>query len=78
MARISIELTDDQHRRIKVFASFVGKSIKETVLGSVFGDIDKILNNDTLEAIDEVRSGSNLNTYKTVGDLFAKLNRKCL
>jgi hypothetical protein len=77
MTRMSIELTDDQHRKIKVFASLQGKTIKEVVLENLFENIDKSLNKATLNAMEEIRTNKNLNSYKTVDDLFSKLNKKC-
>jgi len=38
MGRLSIELTEDQHRRLKVAASLKGRTIKEYVLERVFSD----------------------------------------
>lgn len=76
MSRMSIELTADQHQKIKVFASLQGKSIKDLVLESLFQNIDRAFNKETMAAIEEVRSGKGLNNYKNVDELFSKLSKK--
>jgi uncharacterized protein (DUF1778 family) len=76
MSRISVELTADQHQKIKVFASLQGKSIKDVVLESLFGNLDRNFNKETIAAIKEVRSGKGLNSYKNVDELFSKLSKK--
>ena len=38
MQRLSIDLSSEQHKRIKAMAVVQGKTIKDLVLGKIFGD----------------------------------------
>ena len=49
MGRLSIELSEEQHRRLKVAASLNGRTIKEYVLERVFAEGDS----SDLEALEE-------------------------
>lgn len=74
MSRISIEVADDQHTKIKIMASLQHKTIKDFIIDSIFnGTQQRKLNRESLAAIDEMNSKHNLNTYDTVESLFAKL-----
>ena len=42
MSRISIEVTPEQHKRLKASAALAGKSIKEYVLEKVFSPVPEI------------------------------------
>lgn len=51
MSRISIDVTDEQHQRLKALAALQGKSIKEFVLASTLGSQDENAAMAELEAI---------------------------
>lgn len=40
MSRISIDVTDEQHKRLKAMAALQGMSIKDFVLASTLGNLD--------------------------------------
>ena len=73
MSRITIEVTEEQHHKIKVMASIQKKTIKELVLDSILEYQNKQYNHQTLHALEDVENNHNLNSYKTVSALFNKL-----
>ncbi len=73
MRRLSIELFPEQHKKIKVLASLEGKTIKEYVLEKILGNNEtQQMNGTTLEALNDIETETNLNTYDSVSDLFKK------
>lgn len=74
MSRISIEVSDEQHKKIKIMASLQNKSIRDFVLDNIFSNQKNSFNEKTLEAIEDIRKENNLNVYHTVNDLFAKFS----
>ena len=74
MSRISIEVTDDQHAKIKIMASLQHKTIKDFIIENIFDEQQqKEYNRDTLKAIEEIKHKRNLSTYDSVESLFAML-----
>lgn len=73
MSRITIEVTEEQHRKIKVMASLQNKTIKELVLENLLDKPNKRFNRETIQALDDVKNKRNLTSYKTVDELFKKL-----
>ena len=53
MSRLSIDLTGDQHQRIKALAAIQGKSIKEYIIEKVFPEQP---DNDEQKAWEELQS----------------------
>jgi len=82
MSRISIDVTAEEHQRLKALAALQGKSIKEFVLASTLGaQIDGALAQDLaeLEAIldkrlQTVRAGGV--SQRTVGALLEQVKRE--
>ena len=74
MSRISIEVSDDQHAKIKVMASLQNKSIKDFIIENIFQESKKKFNKSTMDAIDEIQNEKNLNIYDSVENLFSKFN----
>jgi len=72
MNRISIDVTPEQHQRLKALAALQGKSIKQFVLESTLGaaavdglvELEKLLDQRHREAQERSKSG------RTVGDIF--------
>ncbi len=48
MSRISIEVTDDQHIKIKIMASLQNKSIKDFIIENIFLSPKKEFNHATI------------------------------
>lgn len=51
MPRLSIEITPEEHSRLKAIAALKGVSIKEFVLGRALGDVPAIENMSDSEAL---------------------------
>ena len=74
MNRLSIDLSSEQHKKIKVLASLSGKTIREYVLERLFPDNEVGFNKKTLQAIADIEGGKNLAEYKNIEELFGKLD----
>jgi len=81
MSRISIDVTPEQHKKLKALAALQGKSIKEFVIASTLGaqrDMSVDQNLAELEALLDERiqsAGSGVVSTRTVGEIFAKADR---
>lgn len=71
MSSIRIDVTEEQHRKIKVLASMQGMTMKELVLEKVFSGAP--YNKETIAALEAVEKGEGLTSYSNVDDLFKKL-----
>ncbi len=73
MSRISIDVTPQEHQKLKAMAALQGKSIKEFVLANTLGRLDQDPALKELEALLDARiqnaSAEGVST-KTVGDVF--------
>jgi len=72
MSRLSIELSPDQHKKIKKLASINGKSIKDFMLEKV-SEEDQKLSKTTKQAIKDANTGNGLNKYKNVNEFFEEI-----
>jgi len=75
MPRLSIELTPDEHKKIKILASYEGKKIRNFVLDKVFGKKSRVpkFKAATLKAIKDAEMGKNLIMFDSVEALFEEL-----
>lgn len=77
MSRITVEVSEQQHIRIKALAAVSGITIKDLILQKVFDTKpttkQKRLNKQTLEAIHSAEKKQNIKSYKNIDDLFNKL-----
>lgn len=79
MSRISIDVTPEQHKRLKALAALRGKSIKEFVLERTLGQPDASSDLAELEALLDRRiaeaqaAGPNA---RTVGDVFKRARQE--
>ena len=71
MRRLSIPLNEKQHQRIKLTATLHGQSIKDYVLERLFSE--KMPNEATLRAMQDLEEGKDLEHAKTVDEMFAKI-----
>jgi len=76
MSRITFEVTNEQHHKIKVLASLQRKTIKELFLESLFKNASRKYNAETMQAMEDIENKRNLTSYKTVDELFDKLGIK--
>lgn len=77
MSRITVEVSEQQHIRIKALAAVSGMTIKDLILQKVFDTKpttkQKRPNKATLEAIHNAEKKQNIKSYKNIDDLFKKL-----
>ena len=70
MPRLSIEITESEHRKIKALAALSGKSVREYVVERLFpGKPTTGTRNAILEGVAE----ENLSTYSTVEELLKEI-----
>ena len=74
MTRISIEVSPEEHKNIKVLASLEGKKIKDFVLDKIFGDTDRELKPETILAIQDALNNKNITKHDSVDDMFKSLS----
>jgi hypothetical protein len=80
MSRISIDVTDDEHKKLKAMAALRGKSIKEYVLERTLGpgDADHAALKELEELLDSriraARAGAV--SRRTASEVFAEAGRK--
>ncbi|MEM9243970.1 MAG: hypothetical protein AAGA27_07985 [Pseudomonadota bacterium] len=78
--RLSIPLSEEQHKLIKLSAIASGLSIKEYVLSKLIkkskNSSIKTPNKATLKAIRDVEEGRNLISYKNVDEMLKDLGLK--
>jgi uncharacterized protein (DUF1778 family) len=80
MSRISIDVTDDEHKKLKAMAALRGKSIKDYVLERTLGtgeadnaalqELEELLDN----RIRDAQAGAV--SRRTASDVFAEVARK--
>ncbi len=84
MARISIEVTPEQHQRLKAFAALGGQSIKEYVLEQTLppeADNDQLSEEEALHALEAFlkprieRAENGGVASRSVTDIFADVRR---
>ena len=56
MPRLSIDITPEDHQRLKVLAALQGESLKEFVLRRTFGDVPEVSDMTTEAALEKLRS----------------------
>ena len=71
MPRLSIEISETEHRKIKALAALSGKSVREYVIERVFSS--KHPASETLNAINDAVTERNLSSYSSVEDLLDKI-----
>ena len=84
MTKMTIEIPENEYKKVKIAAIELGVSIKDYVLDSLrlkqkilVGEdgIVRILNNETVLALEESRKGK-LKSFKNIDDLMKNLNSK--
>jgi mRNA interferase YafQ len=77
MSRINIEIPNEDHQKLKIFAAISGESIKDLVLAAIkekiYSGLEKKPNDLTLKAFAEVDSGNGLTTHRSISELFQDL-----
>ena len=73
MARLTIDLPQTEHKRLKLAASLMGTSIKALVLMSVEEFMHRKPNKVTVKAIKQSDHGKGLKKFNNLDELFADL-----
>jgi uncharacterized protein (DUF1778 family) len=80
MSRISIDVTDDEHKKLKAIAALRGKSIKDYVLERTLGTDEA--DNAALQELEELLDNrirdaqAGAVSRRTASDVFAEVARK--
>jgi hypothetical protein len=75
VSRISIDVTDAQHQKLKALAALQGLSIKEFVLARTIGDADLAELEELLDKrLQNARAGGT--SKRTLGDVFDQVRRE--
>lgn len=72
-ARLTIDLSKAEHKRLKTAASLMGTTMKDLVLISVDEFLHRKPNKVTLKAMKQSESGKGLKRFKNLDELFDDL-----
>ena len=75
ISRMTIDISAEDHRRLKALAAVLGKSMREIVAHWIHGNLysKNTPNAKTLKAIESIEKGKDLIEAKDEEDLFRKL-----
>ena len=75
LSRMTIDLPEQDHKKLKALAAVLGKSMREIVSTWIHNNLSgtKLPNKKTLKAIKSVEEGRDLIEAKDAEDLFKKL-----
>ena len=75
LSRMTIDLPNEDHKRLKALAAVLGKSMREIVAEWIHGNLysENTPNAETLKAIESVEKGKGLIQADDVADLFRQL-----
>jgi predicted DNA-binding protein len=75
MSRMTIDVPEENHKRLKALAAVVGKNMREIIIGWLHEHLysTNTPNAETLEAIKQIERGENLVESDNIDDLFKKL-----
>ena len=75
LSRMTIDIPEEDHKRLKALAALLGKSMREIILEWMHEHLygANAPNAETLEAIKQIERGENLIESTDVDDLFRKL-----
>ncbi len=73
MTRISIEVSPDEHRKLKALAAIKGLTIKEYILKSTVRA--KEPNEETLQAFKDVENGTDLTKHRDFQAFLTNMNK---
>ncbi len=75
MSRMTIDVPEEDHKRLKALAAVLGKSMREIIIEWIHEHLysSNTPNSETLEAIKQIEQGDNLIESENMEDLFKKL-----
>ena len=71
--RLSIELTDRQHKAIKSYAALQGTSIKDFVIEKLFNN-DPVFNSTTEKTLKASEAGKELHEYSSLDSFISEMD----
>ncbi|MFY9589543.1 hypothetical protein [Rickettsia endosymbiont of Halotydeus destructor] len=76
MTRLSIDISDELHKFLKVHTAYKNETIMNYVREAIYSKIEqeKELNADSIKALEESKQGSNINEYSSYQEMYKKLN----
>lgn len=75
MSRMTLDVPEEDHRRLKALAAVLGKSMREIIVEWIHDHLysTNTPNAETLKAIKQIENGENLIESENMDDLFKKL-----
>jgi predicted DNA-binding protein len=75
MSRMTIDVPEEDHKRLKALAAILGKSMREIIMEWIHEHLysSNTPNAETLDAIKQIERGDNLIESDNIDDLFKKL-----
>lgn len=75
LSRMTIDIPEEDHKRLKALAAVLGKSMREIVMDWIHEHLysSNTPNAETLKAIKQIENGENLIESDNIEDLFKKL-----
>jgi predicted DNA-binding protein len=75
ISRMTIDVPDEDHKRLKALAALTGKSMREIIIGWIHEHLysANTPNAETLNAINQIEKGENLIESENMDDFFKKL-----
>lgn len=75
MSRMTIDIPEEDHKRLKALAAVLGKSMREILIEWMHEHLysSNTPNTETLAAIKQIERGENLIESDNIDDLFKKL-----
>jgi hypothetical protein len=75
LSRMTLDLPEEDHKRLKALAAILGKSMREIVSNWIHEHLynTNLPNKETLQAIERVEKGTDLIEAKDAEELFRKL-----
>lgn len=75
LSRMTIDIPEEDHKRLKALAAVLGKSMREIIIEWIHQNLysSNTPNAETLEAIKQIEHGDNLIVSDNIDDLFKKL-----
>ena len=74
-SRMTIDMPEEDHKRLKALAAVLGKSMREIIIEWIHEHLysSNTPNTETLKAIKQIEEGNNLIESENIDDLFKKL-----
>lgn len=76
MTRLSIDISNELHKFLKVHTAYKNDTIMNYVREAIYTRIsqEKELNQESIKALEESKEGKNINKYSSYEEMYKKLN----